>query len=229
MNCHELNTCPSEFQRRVTLAGGVNPYGEPNFKLMWMRNAYYMAGGQWAGNGQVTIKGYRELPHSFDPGWGIFQWNGPEKYGNSAVYYFQNCDEDTGLQVLGEYPWQGRYELLHPLVYRGVVNGRIVTEILPLSSFLIDVVVPMIKMADSMTPYKKRAFMLDRKAKQDAEQVRQIEDGLADRFPAFGGATFSAERGKCTTVVQKKMEAIEKHWRSAAKFLKSHGKGLSSR
>lgn len=224
----ERNRCPDEFQARITEIGGLNRYDEPNFRLIWGQTETYRAGGQWAGNGQVTFKGYRDLLIGMgEPCWILQEWQAPEKYGTPESYYVFNFDDETGLQTLGEYPYSGRYETVLPLLWKGLVNGRLVIEHMRLSSLLIDLIVPIMIESAQLSAARKRALMLKHKEDQDREQLNQIEAGLADAFPAFGTASRSSAYLECNSVVQKKAEAIERHWRNAVATIKARGRGLT--
>ena len=62
---YQINLCPEEFQERLTDIGGVNPYDEPNFLLVWSQgggeHSTYRAGGAWNIEGLPSFKGYRDL------------------------------------------------------------------------------------------------------------------------------------------------------------------------
>lgn len=222
--------CPDEFQRRIAEAGGYNRYGEPNFRLIWGQTETFRAGGEWAGNGQVPFRGYRDLLHGFnDPCWILQQWQPPEKYGSPRYYYMQNYDWETGLQTLGEFPYKGRYETVLPLMWKGIVNGRLVIEHMRLSSLLVDLIVPILLESEKLTYARKRQLMWDHKERLERDQLNQIEDSLASAYPAYGMASRSAARLACNSVIQKKAESIERHWKDAVKLIKAHGKGMSVR
>jgi hypothetical protein len=228
----QLYKLPQVFADRITRVGGLNLYGQPNFKMIWgmggEKACLFRAGGEWAGGGQVTYKGYRDLLLSGDPCWVLLHWQAPEKYGAPNSYYVANYDVDTSLQTLGEYPYRGRYEIVLPLIWKGIVNGRLKIESMPLSSLLIDLIIPVIKETAGLSNARKRQLMLDHKEREDRAQTSQIEASLASAYPAFGSAPRSAARLSCTSVIQKRAEAIERHWKTALKTLSKRGKGLSS-
>lgn len=224
----ERNVCPEEFAERLTEAGGLNRYDEPNFRMIWGMTHTFRAGGIWSVEGQPFFRGYRDLLIGFgDPCWSLQQWQPPERYGTPESYYVQNYDEESGLQTLGEYPYRGRYETVLPLIYKYMHNGKLVVEHMPLNSLLVDLIVPIIKEAEGISFAKRRLMIEERRAAHDKQQVARIESRLADAYPAFGSAPRSASRLACNSVVQKKSEEIERHWLQAVTTIKSRGKGLS--
>lgn len=224
----ERNVCPEEFQRCVEEAGGLNRYDKPNFRLIWGQTDTFRAGGFWHGNGQVPFRGYRDILIGFnDPCWILQQWQPPEKYGTPEYYYLVNNDPESGLQTLGEYPYHGRYETVLPLMWKGVVNGKLKIEHMRLSTLLMDMIIPIIKETEGLSFVRRRALMQEHKERQDQEEVSKIEARLQDAYPAFGSASRSSYRLGCNSVVQKKAEAIERYWKHAVKIISSRGKGLS--
>lgn len=220
--------CPTEFQDRLNEVGGFNKYGQPNFILVWSQTATFRAGGEWTPPGQASVKGYRDIPFGMDPCWMLMQWQQSEKYGSPEYYYMENLDWDTGLQTLAEYPYWGRYEVILPLIWKGLVNGRLVVQHMPLTSLLVDLVVPVIKGAEGLSYARIEQIRLENKAREDREHLSQIESRLADAFPAFGGAeAISASHLTCNTVVKQKMDAINRHWQKAASFLRNTSKGMN--
>jgi hypothetical protein len=222
--------CPTEFQDRVTEAGGVNKYDEPNFKITWMGTETMRAGGVWENPdipGIEHYSGYRDVLADVEgEGWAIRQWMPAEFFGTPTAWYVQNYDESCGMQILGGYPYSGAYVTIFPLVCHTEVNGEQVTECMPLSSYLIDVVIPIVVMAKQITEAQKRAVIAERKAREEEGKVSQIEDSLRNAFPALGEIR-SAAGLSCLSVVQKKMEQIEQHWNSGIQFFHQRAKGLS--
>lgn len=220
--------CPDEFQHRLTAIGGLNRYGEPKIRLAWSQTELIRAGAEWTPPGQPSFRGYRDIPLGLEPCWMLMQWQPPEKYGSPEYYYLQNYDFDSNLQTLGEYPYYGRYEIILPLSWKGIINGKLVVEHMHLNSLLVDLIEPIIKEAQELTFARYMQIMREQKEREDKAAVDRIADNLQDAFPAFNGAEMrSSSHLACNSVVQQKMEAIEKHWRQAASFLRAHGKGLS--
>jgi len=153
---YQIYIAPEEFQERLTEIGGVNRYDEPNFVLVWSQgggpNATYRAGADWAGEDQVSYRGYRDLLIGGGvPCWALLQWHDAIEYGTPELYYVQNYDEDSGLQTLGEYPYFGRYQMLYNLRWSEMRNGKMFFEMMPLNTFLLDTVVPIITQAKDIS------------------------------------------------------------------------------
>lgn len=226
--------CPPEFQQRVTDAGGVNKYDEPNFKIAWMGSETIRAGGVWENPdipGVQHYAGYRDVLADVEgEGWAIRQWMPPESvddlgtpiFGTPGKYYADNFDPSCGLQILAGYPYSGRYFTVFPLVYKE--GNR--TEIMPLSALLIDVIIPIVVMAKEITLEHKKMVIAERKAREDEARVSQIEAAIRDASPAFGEIR-SAAGLSCLSVVQKKVEEIERHWAAGIDFVRQRGRGLS--
>ena len=218
--------CPPEFQSRINEVAGLNKYDEANFKIAWMGTETMRAGGVWDNPDIPGIEhyaGYRDVLADVEgEGWAIRQWMPAEFWGTPAAWYAENFDQNCGMQILGGYPYSGRYLTIFPLVYHGE-NG---TEVMPLNSFLIDVVIPIVLMAREITEAQKRAVVAERKARQEVAQVSQIEASLRNAFPALGEIR-SAAGLACLSVVQKKMQEIERHWESGVQFVRQRGRGIS--
>ena len=222
----ERNVCPKEFQERITRVGGLNRYGEPNFKIVWGQNDNIRAGGLWEHDGFV---GYRDVPRSGQPCWLILQWNAPELYGTPESYYVGNYDEQTGLQTMGEYPYRGRYETLFSLVWKGLVGSELVVEHMPLSSMLVNTVIPIVMAAKDVSLERKKEAALEMKEREEYDQLRKIDDAMRSAKLAFNGAPFSSRTGRTTPLLDKKIKQIERNMDRALAQIRAMGKGTGTR
>lgn len=223
----QRNICPPEFQERVTQAGGLNRYGEPNFKIVWSETETMRAGGEWQHDGFI---GYRDILKYKGPGcWVILQWNAPELYGVPESYYVQNFDEVTGLQTLGEFPYRGRYEILFPLVHKERKGNTFIIERMPLNNFLLTTVIPIVINSKDVSLERKKLAHTELKARQDADELNQIEDARRDAAMAFGGNPFSSRTGCRTPLLDLKMKQIEQYMSAAMAQMKAAGTGISTR
>ena len=74
----------------------------------------------------------------------LLQWHDAISMEHQKSYYVGNYDEDTDLQTLGEYPYSGKYTMLYNMCWRDMQNGQMHFEVMPLNSFLLETVVPII-------------------------------------------------------------------------------------
>jgi hypothetical protein len=219
-----LKQCPKEYQDRLTHVGGVNRYGEPLYKLVWGEAYTTRAGGYWDDDSRV---GYRDV-HLFDnPGWIILEWHAPEEYGSPTSYYVQNYDEATGLQMLGGYPFKGRYEVLYPLIHREVEDGKLVIEAMPLNNWILNTIIPLVKAAKTVSAERKQEAIKAHKAKQEEESLNKFIDARMDARMAFGGNTFVGKHGFSSDVIEKKARLLERGMAASLKQLRAWGKGTS--
>lgn len=231
---YEQYLCPEEFQQRLTEVGGVNPYDEPNFLLVWSQgggdHALYRAGGWWAGDGQIPYTGYRDLLVGGGvPCWALLQWHSAAEYGTPEMYYVHNYDSETGLQTLGEYPYSGRYQMLYNLRWSERVGNKLVFEAMPLNTFLLNTVVPIIVQAKDISWEKTKAALKDQQEREDRADINMIEDVMRDNKVPFGGNAVSYQKQGCrTALIDKKIEAMQRNWNKMIQNASRLGRGLSS-
>ena len=226
--------CPEEFQQRLTEIGGINPYDEPNFRLVWAQggddHALYRAGGSWEVEGQPSFTGYRDLlVGGGTPSWALLQWHPAIHYGTPESYYVSNYDQQTGLQDLGEYPYSGRYQLLYNLRWSERRGNRMHFEAMPLNTFLLNTVIPIITQAREISWEKTKAALMDQKEKEDQADVSMIEDVMHDNKVPFGGNAVSYTRQGCrTSLIDKKNEQMTRNMNKILHNAKTLGRGLSA-
>jgi hypothetical protein len=230
---YELYECPSWFQEKLTEIGGVNIYDEPNFRCVWGQGGQpeglYRAGGHWHVEGQTSFVGYRDLLlGGGTPSWLLLQWHPAIHYGTPESYYVSTHDDETGLQDLGEYPYSGRYKVLYNMCYRGMVNGKFEIEAMPLNSFILDEVVPIILEAKDISYERTLAAMKGIKEKEDQADVDMVEDAMRDSKLAFKGPVSYARQGCRTSLIDRKMEQMQRHLNQMSANVRMLGKGMSS-
>ena len=167
--------CPKTYQDRITRAGGLNRYGQPNFKIVW---------GQTETIRVAAPGGYKNILVAFNrPCWILQRWLPPEAYGTPEIYYAQNYDIETGRQFLGDYPWKGRYETLFMLEAKYVKNGRMISEALPLSAWVIDMTIPMVKEALNLTQEQQDLAVKEVHDREEKDKANELADLLQDASP----------------------------------------------
>lgn len=134
---------------------------------------------------------------------------------------------DTGLQILGDFPWRGCYETVQPFVWRGLVNGRMVVERMPLNSMILDLVVPIVLKCKEATFLQKKAAIQAMEARKDRDQLRSVEAKRHDAKMAFRGPVSFARQGCRTSLVDRKVYAIQQHWNQAMKNMRGKGLGIN--
>jgi hypothetical protein len=176
--------CPAEYQERITRAGGLNRYGEPNFKLAWSQSETQLAGGVWPHERYV---GYRELfvatwsPYQPRQGyWMLMEWTSPEQYQGETFYHFINRDEATGLCVLGPYPHRGRYQIAVKLIWTTIDDGKMIIEPWSLNSTVIDRLMPVIMAGKRDSPQRRRQFAQTQRAQAQRKLDSAIDAVMND-------------------------------------------------
>ena len=225
--------CPEWFSEELRRIGGVNRYDLPNFIVRWGQGGepecVYRAGGDWSVEGQPNYRGYRNLlVGGGTPSWMLMQWQDALSYGTPESFYVGNWDEDTSLQTLGEYPYSGKYTMLYNMCWRDMQNGKMHIEAMPLNSFVLDTVVPIIVQAKEISYEKTMAALKEQKDKDDAADLVMIEDCMRDAKLAFKGPVSYARQGCRTSIIDKKVEQMTRNWNRMVTNAKSLGRGLSS-
>lgn len=226
---------PQDFQDKLDEIGGFNRYGGSNFVVRWAQGGqeecFYRAGGAWNVEGLPSFKGYRSLlVGGGTPSWMLMQWRPADHYGTPELWYLQGYDEETGLQTLGEFPYFGKYELLYNLRWTEKKGNELKFEAMPLNSYLLDTIVPIIMSAKEVSWEKTKSAMQDLKNKEDAEDISMIEDVMrSNAVPFKGNAVSYTKQGCRTNLIDKKIESMTKHWNSMMRRTNELGKGLSAR
>lgn len=112
---------PAWAASRLIAAGGLNRFGEPNFRVTWSNNLLDWIGGRWEdrdseGSLLREVLELRYLPKyaHLANRWIIEQWEAPEKFGSPQSWLRQtkHWGEDGNIPQLGPYPERGRYAFL---------------------------------------------------------------------------------------------------------------------
>lgn len=192
----ERRLCPPEYQEHLNRLGGLNRYGEPNFKLVWGQTQTDVIFGQMedGSRGQHIILQFHDIP-----AWHLMCWKPPETFGSPEMWYAMTWDEETHLHTLGDYPRRGFYiPAPFSLYVKRIENGILEIDAMPLNFFILDLVVPNLIKSQEMTYYQKK-LAADTMAEAERRAARnQALDAYKNAGPAFGGADFdkSQNRGR---------------------------------
>ena len=109
---------PDAVVLRLKVAGGVNRFGEPNYRAVWGWNRLAWIGGKFEEREPDTGTLVREVVDlRLEPKypavnrWHIERWMPPESYGSERAWYAQTLEIANGRNVaaLGPYPQRGDY------------------------------------------------------------------------------------------------------------------------
>ena len=209
----ETRECPPEYQERLTRLFGINQFGDPNFKIMWNQSIFIRLGNVWrdaAGNERV---GYKDVYQGDgQPCWVILRWKPPSDYGSPTTYYRNTFDSLTKLYFVGEYPWRGRYEILQPLIKKEFVGGKLEVSHMPLSHYLIDVVIPMIMAFQNLSIEEQQAARQLALVEEEKARTAEVAEKMIENMPTWVHPVSYGRQGCRTSVLDQKMHSIQKVW-----------------
>lgn len=185
----ETYTAPASLQARLARAGGLNRFGEPNFRVVWGWSRLTWIGGKWTdtdAHGNVTreIVELREVPKYLPlDRWHIERWMPPESYGSPQQWHTETIERNDGVSIpaLGPYPRRGEYE--HCFTLQGS-HG----EFLALSPSVCEAVVRAVEFARAQPSSAHRAALAHREERRDHNWDIAADAVFHDASPAFHGA-----------------------------------------
>ncbi len=187
----ETHDTPASVERRLRLAGGINRYGEPNYRAVWGWNRLTWIGGKWedrdsAGNLIREVVKLRQEPKYFPMNrWHIERWCPPELYGSPEDWYRRTLEVEGSyaMPALGPYPHRGEYELCFTLQGpRG--------EFIQLTATVAEQVARRIEASRKFSSRERRRALLRREARADRDSDAWAYDLLDDAVPAFHAVPF---------------------------------------
>jgi hypothetical protein len=187
----ETHRTPASIQERVARAGGLNRFGEPNFRVVWGGARLAWIGGRWTdrdAHGNVireAIELRREPKYLPRDRWHIERWMPPEAYGSPELWRAQTTEIEDGISIpaLGPYPSRGDYE--HCFTLAGV-HG----EFIPLSPAACDWIIRAVEWAQRQPRTARRAAVAARESRRALDFDRAADDLLEDAVPAFHSRPF---------------------------------------
>ncbi len=199
----EVHEAPAPIQERVARAGGLNRFGEPNFRVVWGGSRLALVGGRWTdrdahGNLIREIVELRRVPKYVPHDrWHIERWLPPESYGSPEAWRAQTIEIENGISIpaLGPYPSRGDYE--HCFTLMGA-NG----EFIPLSPAACDWIVRAVEWARRQPRSLHRQAILARELRREQEFDRYAADILNDAVPAFHGHPYVPNASVSSTPVR---------------------------
>lgn len=187
----EIHEADASVCERLARAGGVNLFGEPNFRVVWGGSRLGWIGGRWTdrdAHGNVIrerIELRQEPKYVPENRWHIERWMPPDTYGTREEWYTRTIETEDGIRVpaLGPYPSRGDWEHCFTLEK---ADG----EFMPLSPEVCDWVARAIDWARRIPNGMARMAIARREAAREREWERIADDLLDDAVPAFHGQAF---------------------------------------
>ena len=187
----EKHETPENAARRLHLAGGVNRYGEANYRVVWGWNRLGWIGGKFEdrdadGNLLREVVELRWEPKYPQVNrWHVERWVPPEAYGSPRMWYAQTVERAEGkcVAALGPYPERGEYEHCFTLQGR---RG----EFVQLTSTIAEYVARAIEWSRGQGRAEQRAGLYGREEREDRAYEQWAYDLMDDAGPAMHGMPF---------------------------------------
>jgi len=192
----ETHETPEAVARRLLLAGGVNRFGEANYRAVWGWNRLGWIGGKFEERDPETgtllrevVELRREPKYPAVNRWHIERWVAPEVYGSPRAWYAQTVEVADGRSVpaLGPYPSRGEYEHCFALEGR---HG----EFVQLTATAAERIARAIEWSRGQARVLRRAALYERERREEREYGEWAYDLLDDATPAFHRQPFVTVR-----------------------------------
>lgn len=187
----ETHEAPEPLQRQVARAGGLNRFGEPNYRVVWGWSRLSLIGGKWAdydahGNLLAERIEMREVPKYLPTNrWHLERWMPPESYGSPKQWYAQTIEREDGILIpaLGPYPRRGEYE--HCFTLQSP-HG----EFLGLTPAACEHIVRAVEFSRTQNAWLMKLALRKREEDEAKAWDARADAILNDATPAFDGHTF---------------------------------------
>ena len=182
----ETHETPESVARRLALAGGRNPFGEPNYRAVWGWNRLAWIGGKFEDRDEHGVllrerfELRREPKYPAVNRWHIERWVPAETYGSPRQWYSQTVELVGGKSVpaLGPYPSRGEYEHCFTLE---TPRGNFVQ----LTPTVAEHIARAIESSRIAPRPLSRAKLYEREGREDRAYEDWAYDMLDDAVPAF--------------------------------------------
>ena len=187
----ERHEAPASVAQRLAAAGGLNRYGEPNYRVVWGWNRLAWIGGKFEDRDELgdlireVVELRQEPKYAAVNRWHVERWVAPEAYGSPRAWYAQTAEMAGGkcVPALGPYPQRGEYE--HCFTIEGPSG-----EFVQLTPTIVERVAQAIEWARGMPQERQRARLYEREARGDREYESWAIGLLDDAMPALHGQPF---------------------------------------
>ena len=182
----ETHDTPETVAHRLERAGGLNRYGESNYRAVWGWNRLAWIGGKFEDRDEhgallrERVELRREPKYPVVNRWHVERWVPPEVYGSPRAWYAQTIERENGISIpaLGPYPSRGEYE--HCFTLEGPKG-----EFLQLTPTVAEHIARAIEWSRKYPRAKSRSRLYDREGREERSYEDWAFDQLDDAVPAF--------------------------------------------
>jgi hypothetical protein len=182
---------PESVARRLLVAGGVNRFGEANYRAVWGWNRLAWIGGKFEERDvsgaliREVVELRMEPKYPATDRWHLERWLAPEMYGSERAWYAQTVEIAGGRSVpaLGPYPERGEYE--HCFTLEGPGG-----EFVQLTATAVEHVARAIEWSRSKKRVARRCAVNERVEREERAYDEHAFAVLDDAVPAFHGQAF---------------------------------------
>jgi hypothetical protein len=187
----ERHEAPESVARRLESAGGVNWYGDANYRVVWGWNRLAWIGGKFEDRDErgdlvrEVVELRQEPKYAAVNRWHVERWVPASAYGSPREWYAQTVERAGGKSVaaLGPYPERGEYE--HCFTIQGL-HG----EFVQLTPAIVEHVARAIEWSRGMARGKRRERLYERETKEERRYEAWAYDVLDEGVPALHGQPF---------------------------------------
>jgi hypothetical protein len=182
----ETHETPETVAHRLRRVGGINRFGEANYRAVWGWNRLAWIGGKFEDRDEQgallreCVELRQEPKYPAVNRWHIERWLPPETYGSPRAWYAQTIERDNGISVpaLGPYPSRGEYE--HCFTLEGPRG-----EFLQLTPTVAEHIARAIEFSRKFARAKTRSRLYEREQRTERNYDQWAFDVMDDAVPAF--------------------------------------------
>jgi hypothetical protein len=182
----ETHDTPEPVAYRLARAGGINRFGEANYRAVWGWNRLAWIGGKFEDRDaqgaflRERVELRQEPKYPAVNRWHIERWLPPETYGSPRAWYAQTIERENGISIpaLGPYPSRGEYEHCFTLeCLRG--------QFIQLTPTVAEHIARAIECSRDCAQAKSRSRLYDREQRSERNYDQWAFDLMDDAVPAF--------------------------------------------
>ena len=182
----ETHDTPETVAHRLERAGGINRFGESNYRAVWGWNRLAWIGGKFEDRDEHGALLRERVELRMEPKypavnrWHIERWVPPEVYGSPRAWYAQTIERENGVSIpaLGPYPSRGEYE--HCFTLEGPRG-----EFIQLTPTIAEHISSAIEWSRKFPRSAKKRRLYDREQREEHSYETWAYDLLEDTVPAF--------------------------------------------